>query len=194
LGQQRSAHCRQQADETTTTSRRCYILIGFSLLIDLPHALSEHRSLGLTVLVCFSRRAVLFVLTFPLPPPVVAMADDGESLTSTLPSSLRQLRACLSCHLILTTKQWDNTHYGCPNCQWDGGFKEMTTPVFKGSEREHGCSAQHRTSCIHRSPRVSALLFPSSLLQHDGDDAAEGKLGGAVAQARSAAEGDRQPA
>ena len=78
------------------------------------------------------------------------MADDGESLTSTLPSSLRQLRACLSCHLILTTKQWDNSHYGCPNCQWDGGFKEMTTPVFKGSKHSRTAaqlSSTQRTRC-----------------------------------------------
>ncbi len=54
---------------------------------------------------------------------------EQQEVLENIPENLRQLRACLTCRLIKTMRQWDQ---GCPNCGWDNTMTN-TTPVFKGS-------------------------------------------------------------
>jgi len=55
---------------------------------------------------------------------------EQQDVLEHIPENMRQLRACLTCRLIKTMRQWDG---GCPNCGWDDAMISNTTPVFKGS-------------------------------------------------------------
>ena len=55
--------------------------------------------------------------------------EAGQELLENIPENMRQLRACLTCRLIKSTRQWNQ---GCPNCLWDSPMPN-TTPQFKGS-------------------------------------------------------------
>ena len=53
--------------------------------------------------------------------------DDRKKIVSTefLPGSMKKLRACIHCKIVMDTKRWRDLGR-CPNCPSSGGFTETT--------------------------------------------------------------------
>ena len=53
--------------------------------------------------------------------------DERKKIVSTefLPASMKKLRACIHCKIVMDTKRWRDLGR-CPNCPSSGGFTETT--------------------------------------------------------------------
>jgi RNA polymerase subunit RPABC4/transcription elongation factor Spt4 len=53
--------------------------------------------------------------------------DNRKKIVSTefLPGSMKKLRACIHCKIVMDTKRWRDLGR-CPNCPSSGGFSETT--------------------------------------------------------------------